>query len=110
MTETTAIILRIAADKASSFESMFEAEEIPVWDDFTRRGRFLEASLVRVQDGSEMRKGVQDYILHVVAVDRQAHDEHDSDPRFKAFLEKAQKLQPSGPLVWLGEPVFERRA
>src|SRR5256886_1999660 len=46
--ETTVIVLRIAADHVKDFEAMFQAEEIPIWDDFARRGRFLEARLVRV--------------------------------------------------------------
>src|SRR5206468_5456997 len=69
--ETTAIVLRIAADHAKDFEATFEAEEIPIWDDFTRRGRFLEARLVRASGGSEQRGGVQDYILHIVAADHE---------------------------------------
>src|SRR2546426_11251165 len=67
--ETTAIVLRIAADHAKDFEAMFEAEEIPIWDDFTRRGRFLQARLVRASGGSEQRGGIQDYLLHIVAAD-----------------------------------------
>ena len=109
-TEATEIVVRIASDKTREFEAMFEAEEIPIWDDFTRRGRFLECRLVRVQGGSESRPGVQDYILHVIAADHQAHEEHDSDPRFQAFLAKAQRIQPHPPLVWFGETVFERRS
>src|SRR2546426_603760 len=53
--ETTAIVLRIAADHAKDFEAMFEAEEIPIWDDFSRRGRFLDARLV---DDLEYRRSV----------------------------------------------------
>src|SRR5438552_15756217 len=109
-TEATEIVWRIASDKTREFEAMFEAEEIPIWDDFTRRGRFLECRLVRVQGGSESRPGVQDYILHVIAADHQAHEEHDRDPRFQAFLEKAQRIQPRPPLVRFGEMVFARRS
>src|SRR5207237_3494643 len=92
-TEATEIVVRSASDKTREFEAMFESEEIPIWDDFTRRGRFLECRLVRVQGGSEGRPAVQDYILHVIAVDHQAHEEHDSEPRFQSFLEKAQRIQ-----------------
>src|SRR5437016_4832104 len=60
-TEATEIVLRIASDNTREFEAMFEAEEIPIWEDFTRRGRFLECRLVRVQGGSESRPGIQDY-------------------------------------------------
>src|SRR2546427_11404671 len=108
--ETTAIVLRIAADRATDFEAMFEAEEIPIWDDFTGRGRFLEARLVRAVGGSEQRKGVQDYLLHIVAADHEAHEEHDRDPRFRALLAKAERFQPDPPLVWFGETIFERRS
>ncbi len=87
---------------------MFEAEEIPIWEDFTRRGRFSEAQLVRAAGGSEGRSGIQDYLLHIVAADHDAHEEHDSDPRFRAFLAKAEKLQPEPPLVWFGDTIFER--
>src|SRR5213594_4394975 len=107
--ETTAIVLRIAANHATDFEAMFEAEELPIWDDFTRRGRFLEARLVRAIGGSEQRGDIQDYILHVVAADHEAHEEHDRDPRFRAFLAKAEMLQPNPPLVWFGDTIFERR-
>src|SRR3989454_2308981 len=92
--ETTAIVLRIAADRATDFEAMFEAEELPIWDDFTGRGRFLEARLVRAVGGSEQRRGIQDYLLHIVAADHEAHEEHDRDPRFRAFLAKAERFQP----------------
>ena len=107
--EVTAIVLRIASDRSTEFEAMFEAEEIPIWEDFTRRGRFSEARLVRAAGGSEGRSAIQDYLLHIVAADHDAHEEHDSDPRFRAFLAKAEKLQPEPPLVWFGSAIFERR-
>src|SRR2546422_1707045 len=108
-TETTAIVLRIAADHAKNFEAMFEAEEIPIWDYFTRRGRFHEACLVRASGGSEQRGAIQDYLLQIVAGDHEAHEEHDRDPRFRAFLAKAERLQPHPALVWFGDTLFERR-
>src|SRR5437899_12822529 len=85
-TETTAIVLRIAADHAKDFEAMFQAEEVPIWEDFTHRGRFLEPRLVRAVGGSEQRGGIQEYILHIAAAAHEAHDEHDSNPRFRTFL------------------------
>ena len=108
-TETTAIVLRIAADQAKDFEAMFQAEEIPIWEDFARRGRFLQARLVRASRGSEQRGSIQDYLLHIVAADHEAHEEHDRDPRFRAFFAKAERLQPDPPLVWFGDTIFERR-
>src|SRR3989442_9716840 len=107
--ETTAIVLRIAADHAKDFEAMFEAEEIPIWDDFTRRGRFLQARLVRASGGSEQRGGIQDYILHIVAADHEAHEEHDRDPRFRAVLAQAERVQPGPPVVWVCDTILVRR-
>jgi len=108
--ETTEIVLRIASARSAEFEAMFEFQERPTWEDFTGRRRFLEARLIRVEGGSETREGIQDYILHIVAADHGAHEEHDRDPRFNAFLARAQRLQPMGPLVWFGRTIFERRA
>ena len=107
--QSIAIILRIASDRAAEFESMFEAEEIPIWDDFMARGLFSDCSLTRVTGGGQTPEGIQDYILHIEATE-EGHTAHDHDPRFKAFLKRAQKLQPEEPLVWFGDPIFERRA
>ena len=104
------IVLRIASDRTAEFEAMFAEEELPIWDDFTRRGLFRDAWLVKVQDGSEVEAGVQDYLLHVIARDFDAHNAHDDDPRFQSFLAKAMKMQPKQPLVWFGEATFERHA
>src|SRR2546425_5309383 len=109
MPEVTAIVLRIDTSRAQEFEALFEAEEVPIWDDFTAEGRFLEAMLIRCAGGSEERGGIVHYILHVVARDSQAHHQHDQDQRFQAFLEKARRLQPEPPLVWFGVPIQERR-
>jgi hypothetical protein len=118
MSEVAAIILRIDAERTGEFEAMFAAEEIPIWDEYTDKGLFLEASLTRVEGGSENPTGtygggpagIQDYILHVVAADHDAHNHHDHDPRFASFLEKAKLLQPKTPLVFFGTPLFERKA
>jgi hypothetical protein len=107
--QSIAIVLRIADDRVAEFEAMFAAEEIPIWDDFIARGLFKECSLMRVTGGGETPTGIQDYVLHIVATE-EGHDAHDHDPRFQAFLERAQKLQPNQPLVWFGDPIFERRA
>src|SRR2546428_931302 len=82
--ETTAIVLRVAADHATDFEAMFDAEEIPIWDDFTRRGRFLEARLVRAIGGREARGGTPDFPLHVRSADPDAHLGHAPGPPLPA--------------------------
>src|SRR2546428_9189566 len=103
-TETTAIVLRIAADHTKDFEAMFEAEEIPIWDDFTRRGRFLEARLVRAIGGGEQRGGIQDYLLHVVAAGPAAPQEHDRGPPVPAVLAQAGRVPADPPAGLVGGP------
>jgi len=43
-----AIVIHIDAVHAAEFEAMFEAEEIPIWDEYTAKGMFKECSLTRV--------------------------------------------------------------
>src|SRR2546422_8578512 len=96
--ETTAIVLRVAADHATDFEAMFDAEEIPICDDFTRRGRFLEARLVRAIGGSGQRGGIQGYLLYVVPAGHEAHQGDQPDPRVPALLAEGEPV-PAGPPV-----------
>jgi hypothetical protein len=107
VSQTNAIILRIGADKADEFERMFREEELPIWDDFAKRGKLLAASLTRASYGTEedrwKKDSIVEYILVAVLTGMPAHSEHDDDRRFKGFLAKAQKLQPQPPLVWGGD-------
>ena len=112
--QTNAIILRIRQDKARAFERLFAAEEIPIWRDFHARGQLRAASLTRVEYGVEedaAKKGEYvAYVLYAVMANMRAHNQHDRDPRFVAFLEKARRLQPEGPSVWGGTTIFRVNA
>lgn len=108
--EYTTIVLHIAADRAKEFEALFESDELKRWDDYTARGRFVEARLIRCRYSALSSEGVQDYVLHVVTADEQAHHEHDEDPGFKAYDKKADPFQNDEPTVTFGDLVFERRA
>lgn len=107
MSETVAIILRFNEGDADRFESAFETEVYPLWQEFKAQGKFISASLTPVMDGSEMKDGFRDYILHVEVPSRAEHDEFDSEPRFLPFLEKFQAMQPEEPRVWLGNTLFQ---
>jgi hypothetical protein len=107
--EYTTIVLHIAAEKAKDFEAMFEREELKRWDDYTKRGRFVEARLIRCRHSDLQSEGVQDYVLHVVTADEHAHHEHDADPGFRSYDERAEAFQPKEPTVTFGDLVFERR-
>ena len=67
MTQTIAIILKFRESEAGRFEEMFEAEVLPLWNQFLAQGKFIEASLSPVEGGDEEREGIRRYILHVEA-------------------------------------------
>jgi hypothetical protein len=108
--EYTTIVLHIEKDRAEDFEALFEKDELKRWDDYTKRGRFVEARLIRCRYSALQSEGIQDYVLQVITADERAHHEHDDDPGFKAYNEKADEFQPEGPTVSFGDLVFERTA
>ena len=108
--EYTTIVLHIAKERAREFEQLFESDELKRWDDYTKRGRFVEARLIRCRYSALESEGIQDSVLHVVTADEHAHHEHDEDPGFKAYNERADAFQPEEPTVTFGELVFERKA
>lgn len=110
MAQANAIILRIRTDQAPDFEALFEAEELPLWDEYTEAGKFLKARLARIEFGTEERDDVALYLLYVEVPSMAEHSAHDSDPRFNAFLKKAREFQPEGPSVFGGNVIFEREA
>ena len=111
MSQTNAIILRIRKDKAKEFEALFEREQYPNWKRHHATGNFLAASLTRVEYGSEeddAKKGKYvNYIVMAKLTGMDAHTEHDDDPAFKSYDEKAEAYQPEGPSVWGGTTIFE---
>jgi len=75
-----------------------------------QRGQFLQARLARVEYGSGEREDVALYLIYAEVPSMAEHSDHDRDPRFNAFLEKARRLQPEPPSVFGGDIVFERGA
>jgi hypothetical protein len=107
MTQMNVIVLRIREEQAEEFERLFREEELPIWREYGEEGKFLYAVLSRVEFGSEQRAGIRHYTLVVEVPGMAEHSEHDSDPRFEAFLEKARKLQPEPPLVFGGSSLIK---
>jgi hypothetical protein len=64
MAQANAIIVRVRADASEEFERLFEAEELPIWDEFVSDGTFLKARLARVEYGSEEREDVARYPIY----------------------------------------------
>src|SRR5437588_313387 len=67
--EFTTIVLHIDANRTAEFEALFEQEELKRWDDYTRRGRFIEARLIKCEVSTLQETGIQDYVLHIVRPD-----------------------------------------
>jgi hypothetical protein len=108
MAQANAIIIRIRKDRAGEFERLFEAEELPLWDEFSAEGKFLEARLARIEYGTEEREDVALYLIYAEVPTMVEHSAHDDDPRFNAFLEKARRFQPEPPSVFGGNIVHAR--
>lgn len=47
------------------------------------------------------------YVVVAKLTGMAAHTEHDSDPAFRSYDEKADAFQPEGPSVWGGTTIFE---
>ncbi len=108
MAQANAIIIRIRANEAEEFERLFEAEELPLWDEYSGAGKFLKARLARIEYGTEERDDVVLYLIYAEVPSMAEHSEHDSDPRFNAFLQKARQFQPEPPSVFGGDILYER--
>lgn len=107
MSQTIVILLRSREKDAEGFEDLFRVNILPMWEEFKAAGKFIGASLSPVVDGSDMKEGMRDYILHVEVPSDKEHEEFDSQPMFQAFLEKARPLQPEKPRVWIAETRFQ---
>jgi hypothetical protein len=105
--QTNAIILRIRESDAEEFERGFREHEYPLWEEYKAAGAFLAASLTRVEYGSHQTPGIANYLIVAVVKDMAAHSRHDSDPRFKAWDEIAERFQPEEPLVFGGNTMIE---
>ena len=108
MAQANAIVLRIKADAAEDFEELFEAEELPLWDEYIASGKFLKVRLARIEYGTEERDDVVLYLIYAEVPGMAEHSEHDQDPRFNEFLKRAREYQPEPPSVFGGSTVFER--
>jgi hypothetical protein len=108
MAQANAIIVRIRKEQQEEFERLFEAEEIPVWDQFVSERKFLHARLARVEYGTEEREDVALYLIYAEVPGMAEHGAHDEDPRFLAFLKKARTFQPEPPSVFGGDVLFSR--
>jgi hypothetical protein len=107
MTQQNVIVLRIRRDQAEEFERGFAEHEVPLWREYHAAGKFLSASLTRVEYGTAEAErepdGIQVYLVLAHVPGMAEHSAHDADPRFEKWLELARRFQPEPPLVFGGE-------
>lgn len=105
MSEMAVLVIRIRKEQAAEYERLFEQEELPRWRDYHQRGLFKSARIFRSAFGSHEEAEIANYVIAVESV-AEAHHEHDNDPGFQAFNERADAFQPEDPFVFGGEPLF----
>jgi hypothetical protein len=106
--ESVGIVLNIYEAKAEEFEQAFRENEYPTWQDFVGRGRFVVATLSRMNISTRPVDGAVQYLLNIILADDHAHHEHDADPRFQAWDAKADAFQIAPPFVFGGEVVISQ--
>ncbi|TMF23255.1 MAG: hypothetical protein E6I36_05795 [Chloroflexi bacterium] len=105
MSEMAVLVIRIRKEQAGEYERLFEQEELPRWRDYHQRGLFKSARIFRSAFGSSESDDIANYVIAVES-EGEGHHEHDNDPGFRSFNERADAFQPEDPLVFGGEPLF----
>lgn len=103
--ETVGIVLNVAADLADEFERGFRDMEAPTWRDLHSRGVLTMATLSRLDISTRPVDGTVQYLVVAIFATDEGHHEHDNDPRFKAWNERADAYQIADPLVFGGQTI-----
>lgn len=105
MSEMAVLVIRIRKEQAADYERLFEEDELPRWRDYHRRGLFKSARMFRSAFGTHEDGGIANYVIAVES-EGDGHHEHDNDPGFQSFNERADEYQAEDPFVFGGEPLF----
>jgi hypothetical protein len=105
--ETIAVVLSVKPESVSDFESGFRAHEVPIWQDFQARGVLIRASITKADISSAPRGDAVQYLIVAVFADGEGHHMHDSDPRFKAWNEMADRYQVGDGMAFGGETFLQ---
>jgi hypothetical protein len=103
--ETIAVVLSVGKEHVAAFEQGFQDQELPIWQDLERRGVLTRASLSRLDISSRAVEGATQYLVVAVFATGEGHHEHDNDPRFAAWNERAEAYQVADPLAFGGETI-----
>jgi quinol monooxygenase YgiN len=101
--QTIGIILNIAADQVDAFERGFREMEAPIWADLHARGVLTMATLSKLDISTKTTDGAVQYLVVAIFGSGEGHHEHDSDPRFEAWNQRADAYQAAEPFVFGGD-------
>jgi hypothetical protein len=105
--DTVVVVLSVGTDRTEEFEAGFREHELPIWTDLHARGTLVRASLTRMDITSHEVKGSAQYLIVAVFADSSGHHQHDADPRFQAWNERADEYQIANALAFGGETFIE---
>ncbi len=105
--ETIAVVLSVKPDAVDAFEAGFREHELPIWEDYKRRGIMLSASIAKMDISTAPRGDAVQYLIAVVFRDGEGHHLHDNDPRFEKWNKRADAYQVAEPYVFGGETIVK---
>ena len=104
--ETISVILNVRTDQVDEFLAGFRTHEVPVWEDLTRRGLLLRASISKLDISSRPVAGSTQFMIVAVFATGEGHHEHDRHPGFEAWNQIADAFQVGQPMALGGETVI----
>jgi len=108
--ETIAVVLSVKPEAVEAFEAGFREHELPIWQDFNRRGVLVRASITKMAISSAPIGDAVQYLIVAVFADDEGHHLHDHDPRFRAWNELADTYQVAEGMAFGGETFLQVEA
>jgi quinol monooxygenase YgiN len=106
--QTIGIVLNVGEDQVEAFERGFREMEAPIWADLHARGLLTMATLTRLDITTRAVDGATRYLVVAIFATDEGHHEHDNDPRFKAWNERADAYQVAEPFVFGGDTIVSQ--
>jgi len=103
--QTIGIVLNVGTDQVDEFERGFREMEAPTWQDLHARGVLTMATLTRLDISTKKEPGAVQYLVVAIFATDEGHHEHDNDPRFAAWNERADAYQIVEPYVFGGDTI-----
>jgi quinol monooxygenase YgiN len=106
--QTIGIVLNVGQDRVEAFERGFREMEAPIWTDLHGRGLLTMATLTKLDISTKKVDGAAQYLVVAIFATDEGHHEHDNDPRFEAWNQKADAYQVAEPFVFGGDTIVSQ--